>query len=61
VPTFVSTMDSRRARNIEKQEARWTELGLDKAVPKPKLKSQSQQPTKKGAKRPMQKKEQARE
>jgi hypothetical protein len=60
VPTFVSTMDSRRARNIEKQEARWIELGLDKEVPEPKLKSQSQRPTKKGAKRPMQKKEQAR-
>jgi hypothetical protein len=50
VPTFVSTMDSRWARNIEKQEARWIEFGLDKAVPKPKLKSQSQQPTKKSSK-----------
>jgi hypothetical protein len=50
VPTFVSTMDSRQARNIEKQEARWIELGLDRAVPKPKLKSQSQRPTKKRSK-----------
>jgi hypothetical protein len=54
-------MDSCRAHNIEKQEARWIELGLDKAVPKPELKSPSQRPNKKGEKRPMQKKEQARE
>jgi hypothetical protein len=54
-------MDYCRARNIEKQEARWIELGLDKAVPKPKLKLQSQRPTTKGAKRQMQKKEKARE
>jgi hypothetical protein len=50
VPTFVSKMDSHRGRNIEKQEARWIELGLDKALPTPKLKSPSQRPTKKRSK-----------
>jgi hypothetical protein len=43
---FVSAMDLRRADTLKKQEKRWKELGLDKAIPPPLISSTSKPPAK---------------
>jgi hypothetical protein len=45
--TFISEMDVRQRANTIRQEARWIELGLDKAVPRARLQIVTRAPTEK--------------
>jgi hypothetical protein len=50
---FISEMDVHRKANIKRQEARWIELGLDKAVPHARLQTVTRAPTDRNAISPL--------